>query len=114
MLASFSLLVIELLGRTVAVQPERQIVEPRVAGLTAGLIAPGVQRASGSAVRPDPRARQLAGAGWRCTTAPLAVLVARPLAALGALVARSAASEAIRVTAGTSGSLSRGEEISAG
>ena len=48
-LASFSERVIDSGGRTVAVQPERQIVVALVAGLTCGFNAPGVQRASGRA-----------------------------------------------------------------
>jgi hypothetical protein len=47
MLASFSRLVIRSAGRTVEVQPPRQIVVLSVAWVTAGFNAPGVQRASG-------------------------------------------------------------------
>jgi hypothetical protein len=47
MLASFSRSVIDPAGRTVDVQPARQMVEAIGAGVTAGLSAPGVQRPSG-------------------------------------------------------------------
>jgi len=47
MLASFSGSVTDTGGRTVEVQPLRQIVEPIVAWVTAGFTAPGVQRRSG-------------------------------------------------------------------
>jgi hypothetical protein len=47
MLASFSGSVIDSRGRTVRVQPERQIVEPIVACVTAGVTVPGVQCGSG-------------------------------------------------------------------
>jgi hypothetical protein len=49
MLARFSLAVIEAGGRTVAVQPPRQIVLAMLACVTSGLTAPGVQRASARA-----------------------------------------------------------------
>jgi hypothetical protein len=54
MLASFSGSVTETRGLTVEVQPERQIVVSMVACVTAGLSAPGVQRASGRAKAPRP------------------------------------------------------------
>jgi hypothetical protein len=47
MLASFSRAVIDSGGRTVDVQPARQIVASIVARVTAGLSAPGVHRPSG-------------------------------------------------------------------
>ena len=47
MLAIFSGSVMRSGGRTVEVQPERQIVEPMLACVTAGFRAPGVQRGSG-------------------------------------------------------------------
>ena len=47
MLARFSVSVIDSDGRTVAVQPSRQIVRPMSAWVTAGLSAPGVQCGSG-------------------------------------------------------------------
>jgi hypothetical protein len=49
MLASFSGSVTDTGGRTVDVQPARQMVEPIVACVTAGFTAPGVQRGSGRA-----------------------------------------------------------------
>jgi hypothetical protein len=73
MLASFSGSVIDSAGRTVEVQPLRQIVDEIVACVTAGLSAPGVHRGSGLAYGPDPRAWQLRLGGWRWTTRPLAV-----------------------------------------
>ena len=50
-----------------------QIVEPIVACVTAGFTAPGVQRGSGRASRPDATAWQEPGGGWRWTTKGLAV-----------------------------------------
>jgi hypothetical protein len=47
MLANFSGSVIDSRGRTFDVQPGRQIVEPIVVCVTAGLTVPGVQRRSG-------------------------------------------------------------------
>jgi hypothetical protein len=47
MLANFSGSVIDPGGRTVDVQPDRQIVELIVACVAAGLTAPGVQCGSG-------------------------------------------------------------------
>jgi len=73
MLASFSGSVTDSGGRTVAVQPRRQMVEPMFACVTAGSSAPGVQRPSGLEYRPDPRAWQLPAAGWRWTTWALAL-----------------------------------------
>ena len=73
MLASFSRLVIDALGRTVAVHPGRQIVERMLACVTAGLTAPGVQRGSGRAYAPDPIAWQEPAGGCRCTLLPLAL-----------------------------------------
>jgi len=48
MLAYFSGSVIDSEGLTLPVHPDRQIVRPIVAWVTAGLSAPGVQRGSGS------------------------------------------------------------------
>jgi hypothetical protein len=73
MLANFSGSVIDSRGRTVRVHPRRQIVEPIVDCVTAGLSAPGVQRASGSEYTPLPCARQRLAAGWRWITVALAV-----------------------------------------
>jgi hypothetical protein len=67
MLASFSGSVIDTGGRTVAVHPERQIVEPIVACVTAGFTVPGVQRGSGREYSPTPTAWHEPRAGWRCT-----------------------------------------------
>ena len=73
MLANFSRSVIDSGGRTVAVQPARQIVCAIVPCVTAGLSAPGVQRGSGSALNPEPRAWQAPGAGWGCGTSAAAL-----------------------------------------
>src|SRR5579875_584465 len=67
MLACFSGSVTLSGGRTVSVHPARQIVWPIVAGVTAGLSAPGVQRGSGRENSPVPRAWQDPGAGCACT-----------------------------------------------
>ena len=84
MLAIFSGSVTDSGGRTVAVQPLRQMVEPIRACVTAGLSAPGVQRGSGREYRPEPTARQLSAGGWRWMTLAEAVekgRAARPLSA---------------------------------
>lgn len=73
MLARFSDSVTLSGGRTVAVQPLTQIVWSIVACVTAGLIAPGVHEGSGCEKTPEPLAWQEPGAGWGCTTLPLAV-----------------------------------------
>src|SRR5664279_1039921 len=52
-----------------------------LACVTAGFRAPGVQRGSGRASSPLPRALQAPAAGWRCTTWALAVLKRSPLGA---------------------------------
>jgi hypothetical protein len=51
-----------------------QMVESMFACVTAGLIAPGVQRGSGRLKRPEPRAWQEPGAGCGWTVWLLAVL----------------------------------------
>lgn len=58
MLARFSASVTGSGGRTVEVQPDTQIVRSIVAGVTAGLRAPGVQRGSGRVYSPRPGAWQ--------------------------------------------------------
>jgi len=68
MLAYFSGSVIDSAGLTVDVQPDRHIVAPIVACVTAGLTVPGVQRGSGREYSPAPIAWHEPGAGWRCTT----------------------------------------------
>ena len=73
MLARFSGSVIDSDGRTIDVQPRRQIVAPIVVWVTAGLSAPGVQWASGIAYSPEPTAWHVPGGGWRCTVCALAV-----------------------------------------
>jgi hypothetical protein len=73
MLESFSGSVTDTGGRTVRVHPPRQIVAPIVVCVTAGLSAPGVQRASGRAYTPLPRARHAPAAGWRWIAWALAV-----------------------------------------
>jgi hypothetical protein len=73
MLANFSGSVTDTLGRTVAVQPPRQMVERMVRCVTEGLTAPGVHRESGSAYSPDPVAWQDPDDGWRWTIRPLAL-----------------------------------------
>lgn len=73
MLAAFSRSVILTEGRTVAVQPELQIVRPIVACVTVGFSAPGVQRGSGRENRPLPIAWHEPAAGWGWTTLLLAV-----------------------------------------
>jgi hypothetical protein len=78
MLASFSGSVTDSGGRTVAVQPERQIVEPIVAWVTAGLTAPGVHRGSGRPDSPLPTIRHEPRRGWAWTSWPLALEYARP------------------------------------
>jgi hypothetical protein len=74
MLARFSAPVMLAGGRTVAVQPDRQIVVRIVAWLTDGLRRPGVQWPSGSANSPDPRWWHVPGAGCRWTVWALARL----------------------------------------
>jgi hypothetical protein len=73
MLAAFSVSVMLSGGRTVAVQPETQIVLSMVACVTAGLSAPGVQAGSGRARAPDPISWQEPAAGWRWTVSFAAV-----------------------------------------
>jgi hypothetical protein len=63
MLASFSRPVMPAEGRTRLLHPGTQIVRSIVDGVTAGLIAPGVQRESGSEKSPDPPAWQLPAGG---------------------------------------------------
>src|SRR5437763_10511621 len=78
MLARFSRFVIASGGRTVRVEPLRQIVERMGGWCTAGSIAPGVQRGSGLQNSPEPRARQEPGVGWRWTICAEAWLTASP------------------------------------
>ena len=84
MLRRFSTAVIPSEGRTPRVYPERQMVESMFAWVTAGLIAPGVQRGSGSEYGPPPRAWQEPGAGCGWTIPLLAALRASLSFAAGA------------------------------
>src|SRR5450755_1246501 len=73
MLAGFSCSVMLSSGRTVCVQPLRQIVWSIVCAVTSGFSDPGVHRGSGSEYSPEPVAWQESGAGWGCTTLALAL-----------------------------------------
>jgi len=73
MLAYFSGSVIASGGRTVDVQPARQMVEPMLAWVTAGLTAPGVHRGSGRASSPAPIERHEPAGCWRCMAWALAL-----------------------------------------
>jgi hypothetical protein len=68
-------LVTEVGGRTVAVQPDRQIVSWILAWVTPALIAPGVQPGSGNDCAASARRWQVPGAGngdaESSTTSPL-------------------------------------------
>jgi hypothetical protein len=55
-----------------------------LAWVTAGLIAPGVQRGSGREKSPVPRAWQEPGGGWGWTTLALTLLTGKPTTGEGA------------------------------
>jgi len=78
MLANFSGSVMLSGGRTVSVQPSTQIVRSIVAGVTAGLSAPGVQAGSGREYSPEPIAWQEPALSCGCTTSSAAVESASP------------------------------------
>src|SRR5436305_15023250 len=67
------------------------MVEARLAWVTAGLIAPGVQWRSGRVNGAAPRAWQLPAGGWGWTVVELAVLTGSPRDAWPAAPARFAA-----------------------
>src|SRR5438270_3153231 len=73
MLACFSASLTDSGGRSRAVKPSRQIVEPMLLWVTAGSIAPGVQRGSGSENTPEARAWQEYGRGRTTVAGPLPV-----------------------------------------
>jgi hypothetical protein len=66
-------------GRTLLVQPGRQMVWSMVAWVTVGLSAPGVHRGSGRESGPDTSAWHDPGGGWAWTTWADAVEYVRPL-----------------------------------
>jgi hypothetical protein len=73
-LVRVAVLVIDSGGRTRLVRPPPQIAARAVRGVTAGFRSLGLQRRSGSAYRPVPRARHRPAAGWGNTLYALAEL----------------------------------------